>query len=204
MTNNEIDDICYQYDIINYKINKDKTIDVYDHVDIIKTNLTEIPLNFNVVTGNFLFECNTLKSLKGSPKRVDGFFDVSYLNLKSLKYSPEYVGGDLSLEGNKLTTLKNIPKTKGQLFLHENNLRTFNYLENVKYLEINENPVEELWNLFKEEKHIEYFNELDIITPDEKSIVLERLNYFLTDIGGYEIVMKSYLDFPIKNYKIIT
>ena len=192
MTDTEIHDICYWYDIENYTINKDKSIDVDGEVHIIDRKLVELPLNFNRVTGDFLFNTKQLQTLKGSPIRIDGYCDLSNCNLVSLDYCPEYIGGDLYLEHNMLISLKNISKyIGGVLVLHDNQIRSLSYLPKIDSLHIYHNPVCELWDLFEDEKQIEYFNELDIITPDDKNIVLDRLNYFLLDIGKNELKLIS-------------
>ena len=43
----KINEICQKYDIENYTINDDNSIDVDGDVDLYKCELTELPLNFN-------------------------------------------------------------------------------------------------------------------------------------------------------------
>ena len=50
---NSIHDICNKYNIENYTINDDESIDVNDSVNLSNYSLTELPLTFNVVTGDF-------------------------------------------------------------------------------------------------------------------------------------------------------
>ena len=59
---NSIHDICKEYDIENYTINSDGSIDVAGDVDLYDKGLTEIPLVFNKVTGYFSFNRIYLKS----------------------------------------------------------------------------------------------------------------------------------------------
>lgn len=104
-----------KYEITNYTINDDLSIDVSESVGLWNHNLTEIPVQFNEVNGYFSIEGNQLKSLKGCPRIVKGNFICDNNNLTSLKFSPEIVNGgflcrlnpDLkSLEGINLKGLR--------------------------------------------------------------------------------------------------
>ena len=67
--------ICKRYNITNYTINDDGSIDVVGNVNLCGRDLIELPLRFNKVSGNFCCYVNKLTTLKGSPKWVgDGFF----------------------------------------------------------------------------------------------------------------------------------
>ena len=94
--------ICEKYNIENYTINDDGSIDVDGNVNLSYIGLTELPLTFNKVTGYFDCGKNRLTSLKGSPKWVGGFFYCDNNQLTSLEFSPEYVGGWFSCEFNDL------------------------------------------------------------------------------------------------------
>ena len=98
-----IHDICEKYNIKNYTINPDGSIDVNGNVDLSYKKLTELPLTFNRVTGYFNCSNNKLTSLKGSPKWVGGYFYCYNNKLTSLEFSPEYVGGDFNCVFNDLT-----------------------------------------------------------------------------------------------------
>ena len=69
-----INEICKEYNIINYTINPDGSIDVNENVDLSDYNLTKLPLKFNKVNGFFDCGGNELTSLEGSPKEVNGSF----------------------------------------------------------------------------------------------------------------------------------
>ena len=56
MKEQEIHDICEKYDIKNYTINPDGSIDVDDGVDLSGKDLIKIPLKFNKVNG--WFDCS--------------------------------------------------------------------------------------------------------------------------------------------------
>ena len=108
--------ICKKYGITNYTINDDGSIDVNGDVYLYYMELTELPLVFNRVTGNFDCDGNKLTSLKGSPKWVGGWFSCTINRLTSLEFSPDYVGGNFDCDGNKLTSLKGSPKWVGGWF----------------------------------------------------------------------------------------
>ena len=99
-----------KYNIVNYTINNDGTIDVDGDVDLSFSLLGEIPFKFNKVEGNFYCFRNKLKSLEGCPNYIGGAFNCSFNELISLKGCPEYVGGDFYCSYNQLVNLKESPK----------------------------------------------------------------------------------------------
>lgn len=105
-----IEDICKKFDITDYIINSDNSIDVNGDVDLSGSLLYEIPLNFNRVEGNFYCIFNNLKSLKGSPKYVGKDFQCSYNELTSLEHCPNHIGGNFDFSDNCIRTLKHFPK----------------------------------------------------------------------------------------------
>ena len=100
---NSIHDICKKYNIKNYTINDDGTIDVDGDVDLSGYDLSEIPLTFNKVSGYFYCSYNKLTTLKGSPKWIGSSFSCDRNQLTSLEFSPDYVGSWFSCETNPLT-----------------------------------------------------------------------------------------------------
>ena len=94
--------ICKQYGINNYTINDDGSIDVNGSVYLYGKGLTELPLTFNKVSGDFNCGRNNLTSLKGSPRWVGGYFKCDDNQLTSLEFSPVYVGSWFSCEYNDL------------------------------------------------------------------------------------------------------
>ena len=208
MTEKEIHTICDKYRIKNYAINNDMSIDVVDNILLQRENLNEIPINFNIVYGDFICSDNNLKSLKGCPKYVSKNFDCHNNQLEILKHSPEYVGYSYNCGLNNLKSLNHTPKKVSDLYCNDNQLKSFEYCPDIKYnLEIEhnniktfnffpnvghnivfyDNSINELWVLFKSRDYIDYFNELDIIQQDGEVVILDRLNYFLTDIGKKEV-----------------
>ena len=72
-----IEEICELYDIRNYTINDDGTVDVDNQVYLVGNALTKLPLKFGNVSGYFNCSNNELTTLEGSPKSVGGYFDSS-------------------------------------------------------------------------------------------------------------------------------
>ena len=95
-------EICKKYDIENYTINDDGSIDVDGEVELYGHQLTELPLTFNRVTGDFHCHFNGLTTLKGSPRWVGGRFSCRINRLTSLEFSPDYVGEDFRCANNDL------------------------------------------------------------------------------------------------------
>ncbi len=114
---NEIEAICREYNLKNYTINPDGTIDVDGDVKFFpgsikaKSGLVKLPLEFGEVSGSFLCYDNDLTTLKGAPKSVGDIFNCSENKLTTLKGAPKYVGGYFSCYENKLTTLEGAPQS---------------------------------------------------------------------------------------------
>ena len=120
-----INGLCSKYNIVNYTINDDYTIDVNGDVSFYIKGLSKIPLKFNIVSGNFSCAFNNLTTLEGSPKSVGGYFSCYSNQLTTLEGAPKSVGGDFDCSHNKLTTLKGSPKRVGRCFkCHTNQLTT--------------------------------------------------------------------------------
>jgi hypothetical protein len=105
-----IDIICKTYNIKNYIINSDMSINVDGDVNLRNKSLKSLPLKFNKVSGDFICSFNILTSLKGCPIEVGGDFICYWNLLMSLEGCPEKVGGDFSCYKNKLTSLLESPK----------------------------------------------------------------------------------------------
>ena len=123
--------ICKRYGIENYTINDDGTIDVDGNVWLNNKGLTELPLNFNKVTGYFECGANNLTSLKGSPCWVGGYFSCSNNLLTSLEFCPDYVGSDFYCSNNNLTENYCDTEIGGNFYtsLNQDGLTTYNYTE---------------------------------------------------------------------------
>ncbi len=95
LTQNDINLIkhnCKYYQIENYSINDDGSIDVDGDVILSNYNLFYLPLRFNRVTGSFVCSSTNLITLKGAPKYVGQEFAVNANKLKTLEHFPIEVG----------------------------------------------------------------------------------------------------------------
>ncbi len=121
----EIHDICKKYNIENYTINSDGSIDVDGGVYLSQKTLTEIPLNFNKVGGDFLIGENRLTSLRGCPKEVTGDFSCSRNKITNLIGGPKIVGGEYFVNSNRLlNSLEGSPTYVNNFNLYSNNKLT--------------------------------------------------------------------------------
>lgn len=101
-----------KYEITNYTINDDYTIDVYGDVSLSDCNLTEFPsyIQFGTVKGDFYCGFNQLTLLRGCPKKVEGSFNCTYNKLTTLEESPREIRGNFYCNNNKLTSLEGAPE----------------------------------------------------------------------------------------------
>jgi len=153
-----IDDICKRYNIKNYIINPDNSVDVNGNVHLGRKELEKLPLKFNKVSGIFDCSCNNLTSLEGAPKYVGGSFYCYRNNLTSFIGAPQWVTSYFSCSGNEnLTSFEGFPVNIG------------------KEVSFGNNPVSYIFsNYIKIVEGIELFNEFRIITNDV--IHLNRFN----------------------------
>jgi len=167
-----INKICKRYNIKDYTINPDGSIDVDGYVNLHNENLTKIPLKFNKVNDHFNCNFNKLTSLEGSPIKVDGGFGCSYNQLTSFEYTPKIISG--------------------AFYCRNNNIKSFEYFPSyIKgHFGCESNPIFEVWRLFADTEKIELLNDFDMFRDedtDEPAIVMDRLNDFLLTIGKKEV-----------------
>jgi hypothetical protein len=164
----EIDNICKQYDIKNYTINDDGSIDVNRDVYLYDKRLTKLQLKFNKVNGRFYCYYNNLTTLEGSPIEVNGDFDCSNNELTSFEYAPRIIRGGFSCSDNNIKSFEYFPNyVKGDFWCDKN-------------------PIFAVWELFGDTTKIELLNDFDIFRDedtDEPVIIMDRLNDFLLTIG---------------------
>jgi hypothetical protein len=70
-------------------------------------------VEFGEISDEFRCTGNNLKSLEGSPVKVNGTMSVRDNIIESLDGSPEYVGGDFNCSDNKLETMEGAPREIG-------------------------------------------------------------------------------------------
>ena len=123
----DIEKICRRYGIRNYTINEDGSIDVNGNVNFYSRELWELPLNFNIVDGNFTCAINHLTTLKGSPKKVTGYFNCNNNeNLGSLEHAPVEIGTGFGAAHCGLTSLEHFPQSVGdKIILYNNSIESY-------------------------------------------------------------------------------
>jgi len=217
----DIDSICKKYNIENYTINSDGTVDVDGDVYLANKHLTKLPLKFGKVTGYFHFPENKLTTLVGSPQSVGSSFDCSYNNLKSLEFCPQSVGGDFYCSRNKLTSLEFSPQSIGGYFnCGYNELTTLEgcpksvggdfycsknklndlygfpefFDREVYYIDNSVTEILDLFNTYRLGKVIDLINEYGVIQKDGKLVILDRLEevFHTLNMEIPEINLKNY------------
>jgi len=171
--NYKIHEICEKYNIKNYTINSDGSIDVDSGVYLDYKNLKKLPLKFNKINGWFNCSYNYLTTLEGSPVEVNGNFYCSNNKLTSFKYAPKIIRGNFYCRINNINSFEYFPSFVKDGF----------YCDNY-------NPIFEVWRLFKDTNKIELLNDFDIFRDEDTetpSIIMDRLNDFLTMIGKKEV-----------------
>jgi len=92
----------YEELIPPYRINDDGTIDLLESFDVPDRKIGEFPsyINFNICEGDFMLDYTELKSLRGCPKKVEGYFSCEGNRLMSLEGMPETILGDIFVRDN--------------------------------------------------------------------------------------------------------
>ena len=107
------EEICEKYDIENYTINEDGSVDVDGSVRLSSKGLSKLPLRFGTVTGDFDIEYNQLTSLEGCPKEIELNFCCFGNQLTSFKGGPSKVGGYVDAGNNEIESLDYAPLEVG-------------------------------------------------------------------------------------------
>jgi hypothetical protein len=201
--------LCKDYNISNYTINDDGSIDVRGNVVLANLRLTKLPLKFRNVSGDFSCGDNQLRTLEGCPQSVGGDFFCYNNQLTTLEGAPQSVGGNFFCYNNQLKTLEGAPQSVGGRFsCRDNQLTTLEgtpqsvggdfYCGNnqLKTLEggpqsvggdfsCHNNPVNLIihdWiDRDDRDELIRYFLDLDVIQDDK--LIMDRLKDFHLDIG---------------------
>ena len=113
-----------EYNIKDYTINDDFTIDVDGNINLNKRNLVRFPeyIQFDIVKGNFYCPIGALTSLRGCPREVRKNFNCSGNKLTSLEGAPEKVWYKFDCSSNKLTSLDGCPEVYGEFSCNHNEL----------------------------------------------------------------------------------
>jgi hypothetical protein len=97
-----------------YETNKGWNSD--SDLNISNMNLTEIPVKFYKINGNFSCSYNNLTSLKFRPEIVNGNFYCSFNKLTSLEFCPKEVKGFFYCYNNPLKSKKHNCKILGKIY----------------------------------------------------------------------------------------
>lgn len=103
----KIKDWLSSYNIVDYTIDKDLKISVFNDVTIQDVGLIEFPdyINFKTIHGDFdVSECD-LNTLRGVPTEVIGNFACQFNNLTDLTHAPNHITGNVHCNNNKLISL---------------------------------------------------------------------------------------------------
>jgi len=122
--NFKINSICEKYNIKNYTINSDGTVDVNGNVGLSDKELSKLPLKFGKVSGYFSCSHNKLTTLEGCPQSVGGDFYCSGNRLTTLEGAPKSVGISFNCSDNKLITLEGCPQSVSSFICSYNQLTT--------------------------------------------------------------------------------
>lgn len=131
--------------ITKYTINGNLTVDVYQDINLGRTNLYIIPVKFGRVMGHFGIAGNKLQTLKNCPNYVEKNFDCSSNQLISFDGVPSVIGGSASFSSNKLNNIDmpyNI-KVGGNILL-DFNLRDFKLEEVMQKFSLTQKAIQTL------------------------------------------------------------
>ena len=190
-----IDEICEKYEIINYTIKDDGTVDVDGSVYLDYCKLTELPLKFGTVTGWFNCSRNLLTTLEGSPKVVYGSFTCNNNRLTSLEEGPENVGFEFVCSMNKLTTLKGCPKSiGGDFYCNKNNLTNIDFIPDIIKGDFHcrKNPISSMF-VYSDSDFIKSFKSYNIVK--DNIVDIKRLKYIMSEFDkpiNLEKIKKHY------------
>ena len=108
------------YELENFHINRNGTVDVDGDVDIHydrSISIRKLPIQFGYVAGDFDASFSRLVSLAGSPREVGGNFICTWNDLTSLDGSPHEVGRVFDCSHNQLTSIDGCAQVVGTEFL---------------------------------------------------------------------------------------
>jgi hypothetical protein len=108
-TKKRIKIICDFFGITNYIVNDDLSINVNGNIDLYNRRLTQLPLDFKLVTGSFNCSNNSLTTLLGSPNEVNGEYNCSQNKLTDFIGSPIKVDGRFQCYRNHFIDLNRFP-----------------------------------------------------------------------------------------------
>jgi len=134
-------------------------------------------VEFGTVSGSFNCSSNQLTSLEGCPNRVGRNFHCSLNKLTSLVGCPKYVSGNFWCGSNNIREFTGIKYIGGQLLCDISS-----------YSWESKNPIVNIWKIISpnsewDEDQMVLFDDCSIIQDDGEAVAIDRLNFFLEEIG---------------------
>lgn len=169
----EVAEICEKFRIKNWSL-VDGLVNVDGNVSLTLSKITNIPLKFGTVTGNFSCSSNYLSSLEGCPDRVGGEFDCRFNEITSLEGCPKSVNGDFYCYDNNIREFTGIKYIGGELICYNNPIGNI-----WKIINSDNNRLRAKWN----EEQMDLFRDCSVIQDDGESVAIDRLNFFLEEMG---------------------
>ena len=208
-TEQEIKDLCSEYEIKNYQIRDDGSIDASGTINLERKlgDLKQLPLTFNEVIRYFDCSNNNLTTLEGVPKKVGSNFWCNYNKLTSLEHSPKIVEGDFGCwENNNLTSLEGLEDTyisRDFIITNCNNLYSLKgFPRKVGGFKCSVTPIKPIYNTFIQKpdpEAISRFNRLRVIGTDGLDwwVYYDQLGKFLRSVDKEHLIMseKDFDDF---------
>lgn len=96
-------------------VNEQGEVSVTGNVKL-TSQVSQLPVQFDVVEGSFECQHNQLTSLQGAPRTVGWLFNCKGNNLTSLEGAPVSVRGSFFCNMNPLISLQGAPSHVGQVF----------------------------------------------------------------------------------------
>ena len=180
-TKDQVVKLCKRYDIQNYSINPDLSIDVDGSVHLDRLQLSHLPLRFSIVREYFFCQYNRLTTLEGSPREVGGSFNCSSNLLTTLEGSPIEVGKDFFCQNNRLTSFEGGPREVGGGFYCRNN------------------PVTEILDKFPDHKKVLKFWDDFNVVRNGNELSAYRFKEMYLDLTGEEFEG----DMKFEGYKVV-
>lgn len=105
-------------------VDKSGRISAHGHV-FLKTPMSQLPLSFARVEGDFGANDKQLLSMQGFPEYIGGDLEAAGNQITSLESCPKYIGGLCVISTNLLTSLEGVPQSLNASFdCRQNNLKT--------------------------------------------------------------------------------
>lgn len=208
----DIKQTCLQYQIKNFSINPDGSIDVDGNVDLSSRNLTALPLRFRRIMGNFNVQNNNLTTLVGGPLSVGGDFNCFNNELTTFASGPKWIGGDFYAYNNKLISLQGSPnEVVGSYYISGNDNLT-SLIDCTLKIGANFSFDDILFSTFSGEEDIEYngnffLNETNFQKSDARKLPFEIINNrqhlkLILKYQRYFEIWNEDLSFNVENWNV--